>query len=347
MILNPDFEVVQATGGAQALELLGKQSVDLITLDLQMPGLHGRELMPLLQERYPQVPVIVITGCSSIASATEGIRCGISDYLEKPFDVAQVKQAVLRALGERRARAKLAALVTALGNTADEDLDGLRAEAAQLDSANSIEATGQAAFLLRLAETLELREPSMSGHARRVAFSAELLAHRLGLSAIEHNQLYLAAILHDLGNAGLPPGLLARPDSLTEAEFEHVDEHTRIGEKLLAPLALPAAVLSAIRHHHEWWDGEGQPDGLRGARIPLAARIIAICDGFDAMSNDRPYRAALPRDAVIAELRRGAGSHYDPDLVKEFLAILETGVCELDPQWVAEIVSQATALDPE
>lgn len=347
MILGRDFEVLQASGGAQALEVLGKQSIDLVTLDLQMPGIRGRELMPLLKERYPQVPVIVITGCSSVASATEGIRCGIADYLEKPFDVAQVKQAVSRALAERRARAKLAGLVAALGTSAAAELDELLDDAVALDSANAIETSGQAAFLLRLAETLELRDPTRSGHARRVAFCAELIAHRLGLTAHEHQQLYLAAILHDLGNAGLPPELLARPEALTEAEFERVDEHVRIGESLLAPLALSPAVLSAVRHHHEWWDGDGQPDGLRGARIPLAARILAICDAFDAMSSDRPHRAALPREDVIAELRRGAGSQFDPDLVKEFLSILETGVCELDPQWVAEIVSRATALDPE
>ncbi len=345
VILSPGCEVLLASGGHQAQALLREQPIDLVTLDLQMPGMHGRQLMQILRDEHPQIPVIVITGCSSVASATEGIRCGISDYLEKPFDVVQVHEAVARALSQRRARARLAGLLERLGDSESGDLGALFGEAAELDAGGALESSRSTAFLVRLAETLEAREASMSGHARRVAFCAELLAHRLGQSAQEHQQIYLAAILHDFGNAGVSPELLSRPESLADIEYEQIDEHARIGERLLESLALDAPILAAIRHHHEWWDGSGTPDGLRGAGIPLAARILAVTDAFDAMNSDRPYRAALPREQVIAELRRGAGHHFDPDLVKEFLAILETGVCELDPQWVAEVVSQATALD--
>lgn len=101
-----------------------------------------------------------------------------------------------------------------------------------------------------------------------------------------------------------------------------------------------------MRHHHEWWDGTGHPDGLAGKEIPLTARIIAVADAFDAMSCDRPYRRALRREVVVGELRRFSAAQFDPALAKELLAILETGVCEIDPELIAEVVADATATTP-
>jgi putative nucleotidyltransferase with HDIG domain len=186
----------------------------------------------------------------------------------------------------------------------------------------------------------------MRGHARRVAFYSNLIADRLCLSAEEQARVRLAGFLHDIGKVGVPTDLLLRNGALTKEEREIVEKHSEIGSRLLKPLDIPAAVASAIQHHHEWWDGRGYPDGLSGEEIPLAARIIAIADAFDTMNSEPPYRAALDRSAIIVEFTRFAGVQFDPDLVKEFLPILESGVCDVDADLVANVISETVTQEP-
>ena len=360
MILAPNHTVLQAECGAEALEILRSSEVDLVTVDLNMPGMRGDELMRVIRSEFPDVEVIVITGCGSVESATEGIRCGVSDYLQKPFDVVQVSASVLRALLRRRSRSCLQTFIDDLGTAAgnDRDVDVLldsvqrsrRLKARlgglfdQRDARGASRGQGfdperTIEFVEVLAETIETTDSFMRGHARRVAYYSSLLAHRLCLSAEDHEHLRIGAFLHDLGKVGIPTDLLLRAGDLEPEEFAVVQTHPEIGARLIRPLALPAAIASAIRHHHEWWDGSGYPDGLAQDDIPLSARIIGVVDAFDAMSNERPYRPALERSEALARLCRHAGHQFDPDLVKEFLAILETGADSVDSELVAELVS--------
>jgi response regulator RpfG family c-di-GMP phosphodiesterase len=359
MILAPNHDVLQANSGAEALEVLGTQDVDLVTLDLNMPGMKGQDLMRTIRSEYPQVEIIIITGCGSIESATEGIRSGICDYLQKPFDVVQVTASVARALVRHRARARLSSFLEELGGVVGHDRDahailddvhrsqklkgrlgGLlegrgRFEGGEtlLDPPRTLE------FLEVLAETIETKDRFMRGHARRVAYYSSLLADRLCLSAEEHSRVRIAAFLHDIGKVGVPTDLLLRNGALTQPERDVVEQHPGIGSRLLKPLDIPASVATAIHHHHEWWDGRGYPDGLAGEEIPLTARIIAITDAFDTMNVTRPYRAALDRAAIDAEFKRFAGVQFDPNLVKEFFAILDSGVCDVEPELVAEVIA--------
>ena len=360
MILAPNHTVLQAECGAEALEILRSNEVDLVTVDLNMPGMRGDELMRVIRSEFPHAEVIVITGCGSVESAAEGIRCGISDYLQKPFDVVQVSASVLRALLRQRSRSRLLAFIDDLGTAAgnDRNVDVLLASVQRsrrlrarlgglfdprdargasrgqgLDPERTIE------FVEVLAETIETTDPFMRGHARRVAYYSSLLAHRLCLSAEDHEHLRIGAFLHDLGKVGIPTELLLRPRELEPAEIAVVQTHPEIGARLIRPLAIPAAIAAAIRHHHEWWDGSGYPDGLAQEDIPLNARIIGVADTFDAMSSERPYRPALERSEALARLCRHAGHQFDPDLVKEFLAILEMGADSADSELVAELAS--------
>jgi putative nucleotidyltransferase with HDIG domain len=196
--------------------------------------------------------------------------------------------------------------------------------------------TRTAEFLEVLAETIENKDQFMRGHAHRVAFYASLLADRLNLSAAEHELVRISAFLHDLGKVGVPTDLLLRDGTLDSAERAVVERHPEIGARLIEPLDLESSISLAIRHHHERWDGNGYPDGLAGEEIPFAARVIGIADAFDAMTCNRPYRPALTRALVCTELLRSAGKQFDPNLAKEFLAILETGICDVDPEFVAD-----------
>lgn len=351
MILRPLHRVLFARDGSEALELLRSTPVDLVTLDLNMPGIRGEELMATLRRDYPRVEVIVVTGYGTVENAAEAVRSGVSDYLQKPFDVVQVNAAVYRALARRRGRQRLVRFLESLGEVVghethvNEILDGVErsprmgrrvsellkrlgppAEADEdwSDRGRTIE------FLEVLADTVETQSGFMRGHARRTAFYAALLADRLCLSAEEQEHVRIAGFLHDIGKVGVPSELLLRPGALDPRERRLMERHPEMGARLVEPLGLPSEIVSAVRHHHEWWDGRGYGNGLFGEQIPLAARIVSLVDAYDAMSCDRPYRAALSPDLVRREIEHYAGVQFDPALAKEFLRLLESGDFELE-----------------
>jgi len=327
MILEPSHRVLQSGCGSDALETLRSHPVDVVTLDLQMPGMRGDELMVAVRREFPSVEVVVITGCGSVASAAEAVRQGACDYLQKPFDVVRVTAAVARAVARRHARTR--------GRSADPP-DGRPAAGASVP-----ERLRTLALLELLAETIEAKDRFLRGHARRVAFYTGIVAEHLGLADEEREALRLASFLHDLGKVGVPTDLLLRPGALEPQERRIVEQHPVIGARLLGPLDVPSGVSLALRHHHEWWNGRGYPDGIAAERIPLAARIIGVADAFDAMTSDRPYRRALARELATAELRRCAGVQFDPEIAREFLACLEAGLCDVDPQLLVDAVRAA------
>jgi len=357
MILAPHHEVVTARNGSEALEILRSRPVDVVTLDLNMPGLAGQTLMGLISEEFPTVEIIVITGCGSLESATEGIRRGICDYLQKPFDVVQVNASVARALTHQQARSGLRSFLHELGSLVGKDADAetvfemvqrsprLRGRLTQLmdhlSEPQPNDFTRTLGFLEVLAETIETKDRFMRGHARRVAFYASMIGEKMGLAGEDLHRVRIAAFLHDLGKVGVPTDLLLRSGALEREERAVVEQHPEIGERLLEPLGLPGALTLAIRHHHEWWDGTGYPDGVAGEEIPLPARIVSVADAFDAMSCERPYRAVLPRDIVISELHRYSGTQFDPNAVKALTGLLETGGDGLDIVLMAEAAADA------
>ncbi len=367
MILSPEHHVLQASSGIEAIECLRREPVDLMTLDLHMPGMNGQQLLRTVRNEFPQVEIVIITGCGSVESAAEGIRFGVCDYLQKPFDVVQVSAAVERALARQRARGRLTSFLEQLGEAVGRERDALailddvhrsgkvRARVSGLFeecggraelSTGALDRPRTSEFLEVLAETIEIKDRYMRGHARRVAFYASLMAERLSLASEELESVRFAAFLHDLGKVGVPTDLLLRAGALDPSERSLVEQHPEIGQRLLEPLAIPSAISSAVRHHHEWWDGTGYPDGLSGEKIPLAARIIGVVDAFDAMSSDRPYRRALDRALVSDELRRFSGIQFDPVIAKEFLSVLESGACDVDPETVADAVADVRSPAP-
>ncbi|MGH0036148.1 MAG: HD domain-containing phosphohydrolase [Myxococcota bacterium] len=349
MILAADHTIHEARDGSSALEILRTTPIDLVTIDLNMPGMRGDQLMRTIREEFPHVEVIVITGYGSLETAVEGLRYGICDYLRKPFDVVQVSSAVSRALARRFSRTNLLSFLEGIGDVLGKhrdagellgELEGdghlqrrLRAvleEPAVDPTAARDEPLGRSTieFLEVLAETIECRDAYMRGHARRVAFYASLLAERLCLSAEERENVRLSAFLHDLGKVGVPSDIVAQRSNLSPEQRVAIEQHACIGERLVKPLALSATAGAAIRHHHERWDGAGYPDGLREDAIPLASRIVAIADAFDAMTSERPHRGARSQEDALEVLAKQAGSQFDPALVKEFLSIVRAGACE-------------------
>lgn len=233
MILAPGHEVICARDGIEALEVLQAAAVDLVTLDLNMPGIQGEELMRTIRREFPSVELIIVTGYGTLENAAEAVRYGVSDYLQKPFDVVQVSAAVHRALARRRGRSRLASFLQSLGEVVGFD-DQVRRVLEQAESDPRLnrrigdlitqlvpgddEPLGSMArtlsFLEVLAQTVESQSGFMRGHARRTAFYAGLLADRLSLGAMEQQHVRIAGFLHDIGKIGVPTDLLMRPGAL-------------------------------------------------------------------------------------------------------------------------------------
>ncbi len=174
-----------------------------------------------------------------------------------------------------------------------------------------------------LINAVEAKDIYTRGHSERVTKYTILLAKELNLNGKELENIFLSALLHDIGKIGINEAILLKPGKLTPEEFEEIKKHPIIGERIMAPITALKDVLPGIRNHHERWDGRGYPDGLKGEDIPLAGRIIALADTFDAMTSDRPYRKALPVKVALEEIKRCAGSQFDPYIAEKFIKLVK------------------------
>jgi putative nucleotidyltransferase with HDIG domain len=177
-------------------------------------------------------------------------------------------------------------------------------------------------FAIALVATLDARDRYTAGHSTAVAEYARDIAREMGFSREQQRLTHLCGLVHDIGKIGLPPGLLEKPGALTREERTQMEEHSAIGERILANVDDYAEIAKVVRHHHERVDGGGYPDGLRWEEIPLISRIIGVADAYDAMTSDRPYRRAMPSEVARGRLRESAGSQFDADVVEAFDAVL-------------------------
>lgn len=198
----------------------------------------------------------------------------------------------------------------------------------QLKKMLSADASPQSLYeiVTSLSSALDARDHYTNGHSERVIDYAREIAREINMSQTEREELVYLCLLHDIGKIGIPDHILNKPGKLTPEEFEIMKRHAEIGEKIISPLEMLRRLKPLIRHHQEFYDGTGYPDGLRGEAIPLACRILAVVDTFDAMTTDRPYRNALPAETAVAELQRCSGSQFDPGIVEVFIRIIETEV---------------------
>ncbi len=350
MILKPAYEVFAAGNGTDALHSLRTHKIDLVTLDLRMPGIPGIEVLKEIKKAGNDVEVIIVTGFGSLTNAVEAIRYGAVDFISKPFNVAEILSIVSKSMERRSFNLKMKNLLQkikmlhlygpegmeeALTNL-EKSLVASPSESCQikkdlyesLSPFNSFPfpkvAVNCMDFFKVLVYILESKEPYTYGHSERVSFYAETIAQDLSLSTEEKGNLQLATLLHDIGKIGLSNRLLEKTN-LSEDENLDIRRHPIKGVHLIEPLSFPADITSAIRHHHERWDGKGYPDGLAGKEIPLLARIIALADSYDAMTSDRPYRAELDFHNVQEEIVKNSGVQFDPEIVSIFSKYFHNG----------------------
>lgn len=306
-ILGEDYRLQFATDGHKALQLAQQQRPDLILLDIMMPQLNGYDVCRQLKAdpKTECIPVIFVSALSEMGDEADGFEAGAVDYIIKP-----VRAPVVRA----RVRTHLSLV----------DIEALRQSRLQI--------------VQRLGRAAEYKDNETGMHVLRMSHFSRALALAIGCAPEWAEDLLLAAPMHDVGKIGIPDAVLLKPGPLTEEEWKIMRQHPAIGAEILGEHE--GGVLQLARTialtHHEKWDGSGYPAGLRGADIPLAARIVAIADVFDALTSVRPYKRAWSVDEALAHIQSQAGIHFDPELVSVFIS-LRTQLEEIRQRWKDEL----------
>lgn len=287
-----DLRCLFAASGAEGLALLEKEEVWVVVSDYLMPSMRGIEFLAKVKARWPHVIRIMMTAYADLSIAIDAInKSEAYRFLTKPWNNQELIETVDEALMRYQ-------LVQSLANE-DETV------------------------YLSLAQTVELKDPYTKGHCDRVARYAVELAKTIGMDADKQNEIRHGSWLHDCGKIGVPERVLNFPGKLTEDDMESVMQHPRWGSEVARQAHMSETVVNIILYHHEQFNGGGYPSGLKGAEIPVEARIVAIADVFDALYSDRPYRKAYSCERVIEIMKEMTITHFDPDLMESFLPLAQ------------------------
>jgi putative two-component system response regulator len=294
-MLKPlDYEVAKAYNGEEALSLIQKMDVDLILLDVMMPGLDGFEVCRRIKRKDDTrlIPIVLLTALDDMDSKVKGIEAGAEDFLSKPPNKMELL-----------ARIRSLIKVKTLNNN--------------LTSIESV--------LFSLANAIEAKDSYTKGHIQRVANLAAALGNKMNLSEKDTKALRIGGILHDIGKIGVSVDILNKPGALDAEEWEVMRSHPEIGYKICLPLEKSlGAALDVIRYHHEKLDGSGYPIGLSGDQISTPARIMAVVDIFDALTSDRPYRDAMPKEKALGIIRQEAeADKLDKSVVEKLVELVK------------------------
>lgn len=315
MLENASYKCVQACSGVEALAILRKHpDFQLVLTDLMMPELDGVGLLEVVTLQYKDLPVVMVTAVHDISVALAAIRNGAYDYLLKPFEREQLLAVVRRALEAHRLRKENRIYQSSLEELVNQRTQELRDTIAELERSYDV-------TLEALGDALDLKDAETEGHSRRVTAYTIQIARTMGLDPEKLRILSRGAFLHDIGKMAIPDAILRKPHPLTKEEQVTMREHSYLGYKMLKKIPFLAESSEIVYSHQEHWDGTGYPRGLKGEGIPLGARIFAIADALDAITSDRPYRAAQSIEAACDEILEWSGRQFDPAVVSVFLSM--------------------------
>jgi putative two-component system response regulator len=304
-LLQQGYEVVVAESGEQALEILHRQKITGMLLDVRLPGISGIDLVPEIMELEPHVALLMLTAINDAGAAALCMQRGAMDYLTKPIDLEHLGHAIQRALQHRHNLIE----ELQLNRWLKEEVATRSAEA-RLERANLERIS--IATLEALVDALEAKDPYLRGHSARVADMSAMVAAELGRTDEEVEAVRTGGRLHDIGKIGIREEILSKQGPLTDEEYEHVKEHVVVGSQILSPLVHLADVIGFVRSHHERWDGFGYPDRLAAESIPFGARIIGAVEIFDALTTSRPYQEKMDAEVAVERMRDLVGTVLDP-----------------------------------
>jgi putative two-component system response regulator len=301
MLDEQGYHIEMAVNGPEALEKARQLQPDVILLDVMMPGIDGFEVCRRIRKDpvIAEIPIILLTALDDRKSFLKGLEAGADDYITKPYDRYEL-------------RARL------LGITRLNRYKKLLDERANIEQAHEQLLTAYDATIMGWSLALNLRDNETERHTLRVTELTGSLARRMGIEDSEFVHMRRGALLHDIGKLGVPDSILLKPGGLTEDEWQVMKKHPVYAYEMILSIEYLRPALDIPYCHHEKWDGSGYPRGLKGEAIPLAARIFAVVDVWDALTSDRPYRKAWENQRAMEYIHDQAGKHFDPQLVEQF-----------------------------
>ena len=308
------YQCSLASNGREALEAFEAEHPPLTVTDMRMPVMDGLEFLKHAQAVDPDAVVLVLTGVGDVRTAVASLTGGAYDFILKPVNPDDLLHAAHRALEHHRSLVSRREHQALLERRVVETTHELEAVVARLEDTyrSTLEALGSA---------IDTRDEGTQAHSRRVRRYSLLIARAHGVPEAALGDIEHGVLLHDIGKIGIPDAILLKPGPLTPTEWAIMRQHPEIGRRVIEKIPFLRGAIPIVYHHHERWDGTGYPLALRGEAIPLGARIFAVADALDAMTFDRPYSRAISFEAACREIRRCAGTHFDPAVVETFLAI--------------------------
>ena len=295
-----------------ALARASEQRFDLAIVDNVMPGLDGLALIARMRKtlHHSQIPIVMLTGSDEDAVKIRALEVGVTDFLSKAKSRLELSIRLRNVVDLARALRKLE--------------DHVASQAQEIEAATEALLRREEEMVFRLSMALEYRDNDTNDHTYRVAAYSRLIAERLGMSPREQRAIFIAAPLHDIGKVAIPDRILLKPGKLDADERKVIETHSAVGARILSGsrselIALAATIAGC---HHERWNGRGYPNGLAREAIPLAARIVAVADVFDALTTARPYKRAMPLEEAVVQLTQERGGHFDPACVDAFVAAI-------------------------
>ncbi|MCX7919582.1 MAG: response regulator [bacterium] len=304
---NVGYQVTAVATVKEAVQCLHQMQYSLVLTDLRLNGESGLDIIEHVKQYYPKTLVILLTAYASVESAIAALRRGAYDYLVKPCNVDDLKHTVKRCLEIRR--------------------QGIENEQLRDELERAYFLTVRA-----LAAAIDAKDRYTRGHSDRVMkYStqiAEALEQNVAMTERLIRHFQYAAMIHDIGKIGIPDHILKKEGKYTPEEYSVMKQHPLLGYDMLRDVPYLQEVSLYLKHHHEWYNGKGYPDGLQGDDIPLGAQIIAVADAYDAMTSDRPYRRSYTHHEAIQEITNCSGSQFAPKVVEAFLSRYKYGIPE-------------------
>jgi len=341
-----DYDVVSALSGQEALQKIGRQAVDLVLLDISMPGMDGFGVCRQIKgdQKLSDIPVIMLTGLASHEDRVRGIEIGVEDYFTKPFNKTALLARIKILLKMKKLSDERKCAQEELKKSYDNLDYQVKLRTAELAKANEMlkadivdrkrteEMLQHTLGILRkavgttiqvLVAAVEVRDPYTAGHQVRSANLARAIAGEMGLPHEQIDGIRMAATIHDIGKLCIPAEILSKPTRLSEIEFSLIKEHSRRGYEMLKNIESPSQLAEVVYQHHERMDGSGYPRKLKGNAILVEARILAVADVVESMASHRPYRPALGIDVALNEIMQNSGTLYDKVVVDACLRLFQ------------------------
>ena len=300
--------VFKAVDGNSAYNKLRDNLYDLCLLDVNMPGQNGIDILrKIKKENSIDTAIIIMTGYRDISVIIKIMRLGAADYIQKPFHHEELKIVIKRTLENHRIKLENIRYKYYLEKEIDKKT--IEIKSAYFDIVNAF------------ANTIGIRDHYTGRHAQRVCRIASILGKEIGFNSKEIDKLKIGALLHDIGKIGITDKILRKSSRLTRKEFNEIKKHPQIGYTLIKDIKSLTQVIPYILFHHERYDGCGYPNGLKGNKIPIQGRILALADALEAMTGERPYRKCLSLENVYKEIVNNAGTQFDPEIVEIFIKL--------------------------